>query len=150
MKRITITLLLVAFAQAAMAGGTSVPVQMLELRETGKDEYVLKYKTLDTEDYRFENLPRNTLLTVHLSFAKDKYASQGDYLTYEKYKKAIELLKSQVEAKQIVRFGRMGGGFCVVKGKPNTYKSDALAIYEEDHPHKNQKWTVVYSYCNYQ
>lgn len=89
MRRVVLALVLVAVCSPAAAGGTSVPVQMLELVETGTDEYVLTYKTLHTKEYEFENLPRNTVLTVQLRFSRLRYLSKSDLLTIEKYRRLL-------------------------------------------------------------
>ncbi len=149
MKRVILVLVIALTASVAMAGGTSVPVTMLELEQTGNDEYILKYKTLDTEDYEFDNLPRNTVLTVHLRFSRLLHIDTEGFLTIDKYRRAVELLRKHVLEKRIVRFGRMGRGLCPIKGRLNTYESDALDVYDEKDFKTKEKTEVVYSYCKY-
>jgi hypothetical protein len=149
MTRVLTSLLLAFYLLPAHAGGTSVPVNILDIRESGTDRYVLRLKTLDTPDYEFEELPRNSILTINLRFDRIRYLAKGDFLTLDKYRKAVAMLKTQKNALGPVRFGRMGGGLCKVEGLINTYESDALDIYEEDSPNTKQTFTVVYSFCKY-
>jgi hypothetical protein len=149
MTRACLALLLSAICSAAVAGGTSVPVQILGLVRTASDEYLLTYKTLDGPEYEFEELPRNRVLTVHLRFSRLRYLTKGDFLTLAKYRKAVAMLKDQVTGEQTVRFGRMGGGLCPIKGKTNEFDSDALDIYEEEVGPTKMKQAVVYSFCKY-
>jgi hypothetical protein len=149
MTRACLALLLATICSAAMAGGTSVPVQMLRLVPTASDEYLLTYKTLDGAEYQFEELPRNTVLVVHLRFSRLRYLAMGDFLTIAKYRKAVAMLKDQVKGRRTVRFGRMGGGLCPIKGKINEFDSDALDIYEEEVRPTMMKQAVVYSFCKY-
>ncbi len=149
MKRILFVFVTLFTASVAMAGGTSVPVQMLDLQQTKTDEYVLKFKTLDTKEYEYVYLPRNTVLTVQLRFSSLRYYGDGDFLTIEKYRKALEFLKDKVKEKKVVSFGLMGVGLCKIKGKQYHYESDALDIIaEEDHKTRKTR-DVIYSFCRF-
>ena len=141
-------LLLLASGTYSHAGGTSVPVDILDIHELGKDRYILRLKTLDTVEYDVADLPRNAVLTIRLRYDRLRYLAKGDLLSVSKYREAIALLRVQKDATS-VRFGLMGGGLCKVPGEPNTYDSDALDIFQEDHSHTKQTFTVVYSYCEW-
>jgi hypothetical protein len=78
-----------------------------------------------------------------------RYFNKRNLLNFEKYQKAIALLKAQVKEQKVVRFGQMGGGLCKVKDKTNAYESDALAVFPEEDPITNETRDVVYAFCRY-
>jgi len=150
MRIILLALCLIVGYTEANAGGTSVPVKMLELTQTGTDEYYLKLQTLDGDEYEFEELPKNTELTIYLYFAKFRYISKSNLLSIVAYRDAIELLKKVIKENKTARFGRVGRGICEITGKTNHFESDALKIIEEENYKSKQKKNVVYSFCRYE
>jgi len=146
--KILLFIFLLILNTSAVAGGTSIPVKMLEMNEKSENQYELIFLTLDTEDYELETyIPKNTKITVRLKFDAKRYLSDK-YLSREQYQEAIGLLKLQVGKGDVSRFGRMGGGVCEVNRKSHIYSSDALKIYDEELRNGNVE-KVVYSYCKY-
>jgi len=152
---IAVALVIMMRSSVADAGGTSVPVQFLDLSSIGDDRYVLKFKTLDGPEYQYETYPLNTVITVNLHYDGKRYVGKHEDLTLENYKAAVKLLATYCNAKKVDRFRKLGGGLCKNNRSLNTFESDALAIEEEEGyitegraVKKNQRM-VVYSVCKY-
>ncbi len=135
--KILFTVFLVLFSLQVSAGGTSEEIDLVSLIETKKNEYTLKYKSMESRK----------LYTVNLSYSTLGYFLKARFLTQEKYDASISLLKQQIAQGKLVRFGWFGGGPCIIDKTTNTYRSDALEIYNEGYPNKGP--LVVYAFCEY-
>ncbi len=136
MRKLVAVILLI-ISTASYAGGTSYEIMLLSLVETKADEYILKYKVLNTED----------IYEIHLSYSPMEYLLKARFLTEEKYTESIKLLKEQFLEKKPVRFGWFGGGPCALNKEKSVYRSDALDIYNEGNSDKGP--FVVYAFCEY-
>jgi hypothetical protein len=132
MKKLALLLLLI-FPTLSFAGGDSKAVDLISLKEVSKNRYTLTYKEMESKK----------TITIHLEYKAFRYLLT-DFLSKDKYLKAIDLLKTQISENKPCRFG---GAPCVVDKEKNIYRSDALDIYSEEHG--EDELSVVYAFCEY-
>jgi hypothetical protein len=129
--KIFLVILLCFFALPSFAGGSSEAVILNSLTEKEDDEFVLKYKVVSSEE----------IYTIHLAYDSFHYLLNARFLTKDKFRASILVLKEQLESKKVVQFGFFGGGPCLIDKDKHIYRSDALDTYN------NGK--IVYAFCEY-
>jgi hypothetical protein len=148
MARVCLGFALYLASVMALAGGTSVPVQYLELKSTGPDRYLLTFKTLATDDYEGVLLPRNAKVSVRLRFNREWYATAKPDLSVDKYRNAIAILERLTASQTHGDFGLLAGGVCPVAKSKSVFESDALEVVEEVSPGRAPT-KMVYSLCKW-
>ena len=130
MRRLLILVVLSLVPHIATAERGSFDARILEFRETGNDEYILRMMQL-SQPYGYEH-KRDTELVIHLRFQCPRYeCNDAETLpTLDEYHQSIELLKNQMAGSDIIKFGIIDRGYARIQGTKNEYQSNALEVYD--------------------
>ena len=125
-----ILMLLMLVPVLAVGAKGDFDAKIIELRETGNDEYILRMIQL-SEPYGYEH-KHDTELVIHLRFQCPRYECDDPATlpTLEEYHQAIELLKNQIAGSTIIKFGIVDRGYAQIAGTKNEYQSNALEVYD--------------------
>jgi len=130
MRRNLILAVLMLAPLIASGGRGSFDAKIIDFRETGNDEYVLRMIQL-SQPYGYEH-KHDTELVIHLRFQCPRYeCDDAESLpTLEEYHQAIELLKNQMTVSDIIKFGIVDRGYARIEGTKDEYQSNALEVYD--------------------
>lgn len=104
--------------------------RILELQQSGKDQYILRMVQL-TQPYGYQH-KQDRELVIHLRFECPLYQCTDAQTqpTLDKYQHAIALLKDQIKSSKTIKFGIVDRGFAQIQGTKNEYQSNDLEIYQ--------------------
>ena len=104
--------------------------KVVEFRESGKDQYILRMVQL-SEPYGYVH-KKDRELVIHLRFECPLYEckNQDTQPTLEKYQQAIAKLKNEIQTSKTIKFGIVDRGFAQIDGTSNEYQSNDLEIYQ--------------------
>ena len=123
-------MVLVLVPQIALGERGSFDARVIELKQSGNDEYILRMVQL-SEPYGYQH-NRDRELVIHLRFECPVYecTDAKTQPTLEKYHQAIALLKSQINTSKTIKFGIVDRGFAQIEGTKNEYQSNDLEVYQ--------------------
>ena len=125
---------------ALFAGGGSYKAEILEFKETKKEQY--RMVLLQFENPYGEDPPKPIRRVIHLRFSSRHFrSSRHPLISRKSYLEAIEVLRAQFKKGGSFQFGIIADGYEPIPGKPGEFQSNAL-VYQED----ASKERVVYSY----
>ena len=102
--------------------------RILALQDEGNDEYSLQLVKL-SEPYGYTHKQDEEII-IHLRFKCPLYECTDidTEPTLEEYHQAIDLLRRQQAAAEIIKIGVVDRGFAQIKGTENEYQSNALEV----------------------
>ena len=125
-----ILVVLVLVPHIALGDRGIFEARVIALKESGKDQYVLRMVQL-SEPYGYQH-KKDRELVLHLRFECPLYqcTDAETQPTLGKYQHAIDLLKDQIKSSKTIKFGIVDRGFAQIEGTKDEYQSNDLEVHQ--------------------